>query len=316
MNSNEPKYTRKLNPRAHSPPDNRPSRPQAGLRFARGVGVALVKPRLARRPVTPSGEVPPRSEAGRPLERGPASLEGWTPPRARTRLDRELNAPLSKAPPRSRTSRARRLYTCSPAGAFNALTRAGARVKGESTPRRTWESRSGTAPPTPRRCATLCGMVSNHPVVLYHPLPYGRRTAPSRKDDGTLEGKTHDYSTPAWDGAVTSGQWERSPPSPSALCDHPRHHDAIPATASPYPTLWKHAVTGHRHDGHYAPYGPTTMAPSSPHTGSPRTGNLYTATLEAAPGHAQDAPRRPSRSGIRQDDRLLHGIVRHASTRS
>jgi hypothetical protein len=58
----------------------------------------------------------------------------------------------------------------------------------------------------PRHYATLCGVVSNHPVALYHPLPYGRRTTPSKKDDRTLEGKTHDYSSPARDDAVTSGQ--------------------------------------------------------------------------------------------------------------
>jgi hypothetical protein len=49
----------------------------------------------------------------------------------------------------------------------------------------------------PRHCAALCGMVSNHPAALYHPLPYGRRTAPSKKDGGTLEGMTHDYPAPA-----------------------------------------------------------------------------------------------------------------------
>jgi hypothetical protein len=48
-------------------------------------------------------------------------------------------------------------------------------------------------------------MVSNHPAVLYLPLPYGRRTARSKKDGGTLEGKTHDYSAPERDGAVMSG---------------------------------------------------------------------------------------------------------------
>jgi hypothetical protein len=118
-------------------------------------------------------------------------------------------------------------------------------------------------------------MISNHPATLYHLLPYGRRTAPSKKDGGTLEGKTYDYSTPARDDTVTSGQWERSPPSPSALCDHPRHRDAIPATASPYPTLWKHAVKGHRHASHCASYGLMSTAPSSPHADSPQTSNLY-----------------------------------------
>jgi hypothetical protein len=50
----------------------------------------------------------------------------------------------------------------------------------------------------------LCGMVSDHPAALYHPLLYGRCTAPSKKDDGTLKGATHDYFAPARDGAVTS----------------------------------------------------------------------------------------------------------------
>jgi hypothetical protein len=81
-------------------------------------------------------------------------------------------------------------------------------------------------------------MVSNRPAALYQPLPYDRRTAPSKKDGRTLEGVTRDYSAPAQDGAVTSGQWERSPPSPSVLCDRPRRRNTIPATASPYLTLW------------------------------------------------------------------------------
>jgi hypothetical protein len=118
-------------------------------------------------------------------------------------------------------------------------------------------------------------MVSNHPVALYHPLPYGRHTTPLKKDGGTLEGKTHDYSSSARDDAMTSGQWERSPLSPSALCDRPRHRDAIPATASPYPTLWKHAATGHRNAGHCALYGLMSTTPSSPHADGPRTSNLY-----------------------------------------
>jgi hypothetical protein len=142
----------------------------------------------------------------------------------------------------------------------------------------------------PRHCATLCSMVSNYPVALYHPLPYGRRTAPSKKDGRALGGKTHDRSTVARDGAVTSGQRERSPPSLSALCDRPRRRDAIPATASPSPTLWKHAATGHRHASHCASYGLVSTAPSSPLTSGRRTGDLYTATLEATAGCAQDTP--------------------------
>jgi hypothetical protein len=112
-------------------------------------------------------------------------------------------------------------------------------------------------------------MVSDHPAALYHPLPYGRRTTPSKKDGGTLEGATHDYFAPARDGVVTSRLWERSPPSPSALCDHPRHRDAIPATASPYLTLWKHAAMGHCHASHCALYGLMSTAPSNPHADNP-----------------------------------------------
>jgi hypothetical protein len=80
----------------------------------------------------------------------------------------------------------------------------------------------------------LCGVVNNRPAALYHPLTYGRRTAPSKKDGGTLEGMTHDYFAPARDDTVTSGQWERSPPSPSALCGHP-------PTVTPSQPLHHHA---------------------------------------------------------------------------
>jgi hypothetical protein len=70
-------------------------------------------------------------------------------------------------------------------------------------------------------------MASDDPVALCHPLPYGRRAAPSKEDGGALEGKTDDYSTPAQDYAVTSGWRDRSTPSPSVLCGYPRrpqHH--------------------------------------------------------------------------------------------
>jgi hypothetical protein len=129
-------------------------------------------------------------------------------------------------------------------------------------------------------------MVSNYPGALYHPLPYGRHAAPSKKDGRALEGKAHDYSTTARNGTVMSGQRERSPISPSALCDRPCRRDAIPATAPPSPTLCKHAATGHRHASHYALYDHMSTATSSAHADDPRTGNLYAATLEAAPERA------------------------------
>jgi hypothetical protein len=53
-----------------------------------------------------------------------------------------------------------------------------------------------------------------------------------------------------------------------------------------------------------------------PRTDPPRrqSTNRYTNTLEAAPVRIQDAPRRPSGSGIRQDGSQLYGIVRHTAT--
>jgi hypothetical protein len=206
----------------------------------------------------PSGRTPLRSRGTAPLRYKPTSLVGRSPPqvgirlargsdnpraglrlargldapsRARPRLDREPNAPSSEIPSRSRGSRATVPKPAPPAEAFNAQTPAGVLVKGESMPLRVWESCPATAPPTSRHCVTLCGVVSNRPAALYQPLPYGRRAAPSKRDGKTLEGVTRYYSEPTRDDAVTSGQWELSPPSPSALCDHPCHRDAIPATA-------------------------------------------------------------------------------------
>jgi hypothetical protein len=255
-----------------------------------GYGAAPVQIRLARGSVAPSSEVPSRSRVRRPLEWDSTSLGGWTPPRSRPSLDREPSDPRASFHLARGDHGPAAFIPAHPAGAFNALTSAGVQVKGESTPLRAWESCPATTPPTPRHCAALCGMVSNHPGALYPQLSYGRRTAPSKKDGGTLEGMTHDYSAPARDDAVTSGHWEWSPLSPSALCDHPRHRDAIPVTVSPYPTLWKHVATRHRHASHYASYGLTSTTPSSPHADVPRTSNLYATPLEAAPGRAQDTP--------------------------
>jgi hypothetical protein len=77
----------------------------------------------------------------------------------------------------------------------------------------------------------LCGVVSNRPAALYHPLPYDRSSAPSKKDSGTLEGMTHNYSAPARYGAVRQASGS----------GHLRRHQpcaTIPATAPPCPMLW------------------------------------------------------------------------------
>jgi hypothetical protein len=114
---------------------------------------------------------------------------------------------------------------------------------------------------------------------------------------------------------MTSGRRERSSPSPSVLCGHPCHCNATPGTAAPSLTLWRRTGTGHRHTRYCASYGLPSTAPSSQHAGGGRTSNLYATTLEAAHVRAQDSPRRPNRSKIRQDGRQLRGTARHASTR-
>jgi hypothetical protein len=101
------------------------------------------------------------------------------------------------------------------------------------------------------------------------------------------------FSMTTQDYTVTSGQRERSSPSLSALCDHPRHCNATPVTVTTSPTLLKRARTGRRHARHCASYGLPLTAPSSRPAGGGRTANLYATTLEAAPVRAQDSPRRP-----------------------
>jgi hypothetical protein len=116
------------------------------------------------------------------------------------------------------------------------------------------------------------------------------------------------------DYTVTSGRREQSSPSLSALCVHPRHCSATWGTATTSPTLLERTGTGRRHTCHCASYGPPLTVPSSRPAGSGRTANLYTSTLEVAPVRAQDMPRRPNRSKIRQDGHQLRGTARHAST--
>jgi hypothetical protein len=130
-----------------------------------GRGAALAKPRLARGLVAPSGEVPSPRGLDAPLERGPVSIESWTPPRASFRLARGPHGSAASIP-------------APPTGAFNALTFAGAQVKDESTPRRAWESRPGTILPTPpvRPSPPLCDAVRHdwhQSCDTVSPTPYG-----------------------------------------------------------------------------------------------------------------------------------------------
>jgi hypothetical protein len=120
----------------------------------------------------------------------------------------------------------------------------------------------------------------------------------------------------ARDDAVTTDQWSASPPSSSALCGHPCHCTTIPSTAAPSPTLWEPRVTRHRHDRYCMTSNPPSAWPSSWHTDDDQTRGFHSATLEVAPGRAQDSPRRSARSKIRQDDQQLHDTTHHTAIRS
>jgi hypothetical protein len=176
---------------------------------------------LARGSVAPSGGIPPRSGLGTPLGRGPVSIESRAPPRASYRLARGHHGPAAFIP-------------APPAGAFNALTFAGAQVKDESTLLRAWESRPGTALPTPlaRPSPPLCDAVwhgqattpwrcTTHSRTAGAPHPRKRMAEPSK-------GRRTTTPRPRKDNAMTSGRWDWSSPSPSALCDHPRHPQRRP----------------------------------------------------------------------------------------
>jgi hypothetical protein len=119
------------------------------------------------------------------------------------------------------------------------------------------------------------------------------------------------FSMTTQDNTMTSGQREWSFPSLSALCGHPRHYNITPGTVTTSPTLLERARMGRLP---LCLVRPPVTAPSSRPTGGGRTANLYTTTLEAAPVRAQDSPRRPNRSEIRQDGRQLRGTARHPFT--
>jgi hypothetical protein len=193
-------------------------------------------PRVRFRPAqgsdAPSSEISPPSGTGGPLARGPVSIESRASPRASLCLARGYHGPAAS-------------ITAPPAGALNALTFAGAQVKGESVPLCAWESCLGTAPPTPvaRPSPPLCGMVSNNPVALYHPLSYGRCAAPSKQDGGALEEKTNNHTASVQGqrrdvgtaGSVTSvaiGPVRSTPSSPTPSL--PLHRDYFPHRQPPH----------------------------------------------------------------------------------
>jgi hypothetical protein len=115
--------------------------------------------------------------------------------------------------------------------------------------------------------------------------------------------------------AVTLGWRDRSSPSLSTLCDHPRHCSTTPDTVATSRRCWdarRDKTSPQRPLCHVR--APVNGTLESAHYGGQST-NRYTATPEAAPIRAHDAPRHLNRSGICQDGRQLHGDARHTSTR-
>jgi hypothetical protein len=111
------------------------------------------------------------------------------------------------------------------------------------------------------------------------------------------------------DHTVTSGRRDRSSPSLSALCGHPRHCSTTPGAVATSWRCWD--VRGQD----------TATTATVPRTGFPSTAPSNWPTtaaplpFEAAPVRAQDAPRRLNGGGIRQDGRQLRSTVRHIATR-
>jgi hypothetical protein len=114
--------------------------------------------------------------------------------------------------------------------------------------------------------------------------------------------------------AVTSDQRDRSSPSLSTLCGHPRHCCTTPGTVATSRRCWdaRDKASPQRPLCHVR--APVNGTLELTHHGG-RSTNCYTAALEAAPVRAQDAPRHPNRSGICQDGRQLRSTICHTSTR-
>jgi hypothetical protein len=151
-------------------------------------------------------------------------------------------------------------------------------------------------------------MVSNSPVALCHPLPYGRRAAPSRKDGGALEGKVNSYATPVQEqrrdarpaGSVTSvaiGLVRPSPPSrrhPRRCGSMRRRDTATPATVPCTTSCQRHPRVLTRA---VAEQETATPPPSKPLLGAHRTCHdappevrfakttVYSVALYAMPSH-------------------------------
>jgi hypothetical protein len=104
--------------------------------------------------------------------------------------------------------------------------------------------------------------------------------------------------------SVTSGRRERSSPSMSALCGHPRPCSATPGTVTTPPVLLECTGTRRLHDRHCAVYGhpvDSTLEPArgrrldnQPLRHHPRSCSCTSTGCATTPRLEQDLPRRSS----------------------
>jgi hypothetical protein len=115
--------------------------------------------------------------------------------------------------------------------------------------------------------------------------------------------------------AVTSGRRERSSPSLSTLCGHPRHCSATPGTVTTSPMLLECTGTRRRHDRHCVAYGPPvdgTLELARGRRPGSRPLHRYPRSRSCLGTGRATTPRLDE---IRQDGRQLRRTARHASTR-
>jgi hypothetical protein len=203
-----------------------------------------------------------------------ASLEALTPPRAGSASLEGPTPILEQGPPRSRAkppSGGVRLarghpHVCCPRScpcvqAFNALTPQDTHhdsdTPGNRAPTLFRQLPKGNPSP-PLFCTVRQGRcqlrdtVPPTPVRLTRHALEGWPAAPSNIFYLLMQGH-----------AVTSDRRDRSSPSLSTLCDHPRHCSTTPGTVTTSPKLLDNAGTRRCHDCHCVTYGPPSTAPSN-----------------------------------------------------
>jgi hypothetical protein len=209
------------------PPKQHSRRPSSEVRLARGIDAPSGEVRLARGPYAPSGGVRlARGLSPAPRTRS-ASLEGRAPPRAGSAPLEGTNVRLSRVLART-CSRTR-------VQAFNALTQQG---------RATTLTRLGI---TPRRCSAnsrgrpsppLFSTVRQGQCQLRDTEPPALVRLTRRALEEGLAILSNIFYVLMQDHAVTSGRRDRSSPSLSALCSHPRHCRTTPDAVATSQHCW------------------------------------------------------------------------------